>query len=336
MLSKISNETKVGSLAAITITLLILSYNFMVGKDNPLSTSRKYFIYFDSTMELGSSTPLTYNGYKVGQLKKLSYEKDRNQFKAIVEVFTDIDVPKGSHVRIETNLLGTSSLRLIPAAGKELALDGDELLPEYSANIMAAVNQKIAPIISKADSLLSGLNALVTRPSVERTFDQLPLILVSLEQTILEIKKSIVDLKPGVTNSMNNLAQFTNNLDEYARTIKTSLGSFERLSKKVDSIRIVELSNSIEATVASMNDLTNNLKNGKGTLGKLATDDKLYNNMVATTYTLQCLLKDIKAYPEKYLPLPWGKKQRKKAVEKSNITNDCVIEPSDSSNVIIP
>lgn len=334
MFKNISNETKVGSLTAIAIAVLILGYNFMVGKDNPLSRSRKFVVYYDSIMGLTESTPLLYNGYKVGQLKKLSLESKTNKVKAIIEVFSDFDIPKGSHVKIETSLLGAASLRLIPGLGKVLAQNGDELLPEYSVNIMSAVNQKIAPIISKADSLLSGLNALVNRSSVQHTFDQLPAILSSLEHTILEIKKSIVELKPGVTGSLNNLAEFTNNLDEYAKTIKLSLGSFERLAKKVDSIKIVELTNSIEATVASMNSFTNDLKLGKGTLGKLAKDDALYNNLVTTTNTLQCLMTDLKNYPEKYLPLPWGKRQRRIAKEKSKITNDCL--PIKKDSIIVP
>jgi phospholipid/cholesterol/gamma-HCH transport system substrate-binding protein len=79
-----------------------------------------------------------------------------------------------------------------------------------------------------------------------------------------------------------------------------------------------------------MSSLIGDIQSGKGTLGKLAKDDTLYRTLVQTNQSLLCLLNDIKAYPQKYLPLPWGKKQRSKAMEKSKSTNNCF--PQDSAH----
>ncbi len=44
---KISNETKVGAIAAISITILILGYNFMKGENLFTSYNRYYAAYDD-------------------------------------------------------------------------------------------------------------------------------------------------------------------------------------------------------------------------------------------------------------------------------------------------
>jgi len=58
-------------------------------------------------------------------------------------------------------------------------------------------------------------------------------------------------------------------------------------------------------------------------LGQLATDDTLLKDLKKTNASVECLLNDIKKYPEKYLPLPWGKHQRNKAKKESE-KNECL------------
>jgi phospholipid/cholesterol/gamma-HCH transport system substrate-binding protein len=86
-------------------------------------------------------------------------------------------------------------------------------------------------------------------------------------------------------------------------------------------VQITRLVASLEQTVNALSTVTGDIKAGKGTLGKLANDDELYNSLTSTTRSLECLLNDLKAYPEKYIPLPWGKKQRKSAKQKSALNN---------------
>jgi phospholipid/cholesterol/gamma-HCH transport system substrate-binding protein len=69
----------------------------------------------------------------------------------------------------------------------------------------------------------------------------------------------------------------------------------------------------LEETAAALAVITRNIEQGKGSLGKLAKDPVLYDNLVKTTRNLETLAYDINHYPEKFLPLPWGKSQRKKA-----------------------
>jgi len=62
---KISNETKVGVLAIIAITLFILGFNFLKGKDI-FDRQKKLFAVFTNLGTLQKSNEVRINGYPVG------------------------------------------------------------------------------------------------------------------------------------------------------------------------------------------------------------------------------------------------------------------------------
>lgn len=322
MFKGVSKETKVGSLAAVAITVLILGYNYMVGKDNPLSRSREFYVMYDSTQGLADNTALLLNGYRVGQLRKLTMDAGSRKVMALIEVYNDVAIPSDSRIKIESSLLGGSTLKLLMGKSTKLAEDGDTLMPEYTHDVISMINEKIAPIASGADSMLHNINKLLSRKSVSASFDQLPLVLASLNETINEIRSTLTGVKPGLNATMDNVGRFSSNLTEYNKSISASLGSFQRISSRLDSVQIVQLTSSLQKTINGLQAVTDNLQSGKGTLGQLAQDEKLYNSLVSTSNSLQCLMNDLNKYPEKYLPLPWGKKQRRKAKEASS-KNQC-------------
>lgn len=323
MLKGVSKETKVGSVTALAITVLILGYNYMVGKDNPFDGSRSFYVVYDSAQDLTESTPLMYNGVRIGQLKKINLDENTHHVLAKLEVYSNINIPNNSRIKIQSELLGGIKLRLRLGNSKVDALDGDTLLPEYDKDVMSMVNEKVAPIAAGVDSLIQSLNALINRASVQQTFDKLPTLVASVSQTLESVKAMIESLRPGVATSVDNLAQFSKNMNNYGKSIDKSLQHFESISSKMDSIQLTRIAESLETTIAALSGVAADIKSGKGTLGKLANDEALYKELVQTNLSLQCLLNDFKAYPEKYLPLPWGKKQRKKAKQSSSVTNTC-------------
>ena len=64
---KISNETKVGSLTVIAITVLIIGYNFLKGKDLFTNTV-DYYAKYENINGIKVSNAILYNGFNVGNL----------------------------------------------------------------------------------------------------------------------------------------------------------------------------------------------------------------------------------------------------------------------------
>jgi phospholipid/cholesterol/gamma-HCH transport system substrate-binding protein len=62
-----------------------------------------------------------------------------------------------------------------------------------------------------------------------------------------------------------------------------------------------------------LNELMSRINRGEGTLGKLAKNDSLYNNLNSSAASLDRLLKDLESNPKRYVHFSiFGKKDKKK------------------------
>lgn len=79
---KISNETKVGALTAISITLLILGFNFLKGK-NVFEKKATMYVTFKRVEGLNVADGIKINGLRVGAVEGLE-EIDKQDRKSVV------------------------------------------------------------------------------------------------------------------------------------------------------------------------------------------------------------------------------------------------------------
>jgi phospholipid/cholesterol/gamma-HCH transport system substrate-binding protein len=67
---------------------------------------------------------------------------------------------------------------------------------------------------------------------------------------------------------------------------------------KIEFNRIVQ---NADETLLNLKEISNKLKNGDGSLGKLMNDDQMYINLENATKELEELLSDIKLNPKRYV-----------------------------------
>ena len=81
--------------------------------------------------------------------------------------------------------------------------------------------------------------------------------------------------------------------------IDTILGN----GKRIDSLgaNITDLTNQLSQATASLNGLLAKVNKGEGTLGRLASDSTLYNDLHKTLNALTDLLTDLKERPGRYV-----------------------------------
>ncbi len=315
---KISNESKVGALTAVAITILVLGYNYMSGKDDVFSKGRVFFAVYDNVRGLNEGAAVTYNGVRIGQVKKVALNGNNHKIISRVEIYSDLNIPIDSRLKIVVEILGDKRMELLLGNSQRFAQSSDTLTGILETDMTEKVNQKLGPIAEQADSVLQRFNAILSRPSLIRFEDQLPGTLASLQKTIEEVNGLIQQSKPGVEGSINNIKQLTENLKSYNQSITNSLKSFERIGKEADSVDITGMISQLQETIDNLGTVINRINSGEGSLGQLATNQSLYNNLVKTSSELTCLMSDIRTYPDKYLPLPWGKRKRAKANEASS------------------
>src|SRR5690606_8899984 len=97
---KITNETKVGALAAIAIVILILGYSFLKGND-VFSRENEFYATYDRVDGLGISKPVLVNGYQIGRVSNLTLQPN-GQILAQFKVDPQYAIPKNTIARLES------------------------------------------------------------------------------------------------------------------------------------------------------------------------------------------------------------------------------------------
>lgn len=316
MFKGISNEFKVGVLAVISICIFFVGYNFMMGRDNIFSRGRDFYVRYNNTQGLSIGTKVMFNGFKVGMLRSLKMGDDQ-MIVAKIEITADMPIPKDSKIKLESALLGGVTLKLILGTSQELAEDEDELAAEYSKDIFDMVNTRIVNVTNSADSVMATLNDFFHKDGLNSAVRELPVVLNELTRTIAEIRSTIELIQPGLIATSKGMNDFSNNLPEYDRQLREGLGHFNQVGRQVDSVRVDELLNNLSVSSAKLASVLTRLDEGQGSAGMLLKDERLYADIVRTNADLQKVILDLKKYPEKYIPVPGTKKQRKKAKKAS-------------------
>src|SRR5476649_359797 len=98
---KITNETKVGALTAVAITLLVLGFNFLKGK-TLWSKSRTLYAKYTNVQGLSASNPVMINGLEVGTVYSINTDKNMKTILVNMNITRDVNIPTNSLAIIKT------------------------------------------------------------------------------------------------------------------------------------------------------------------------------------------------------------------------------------------
>ena len=87
--------------------------------------------------------------------------------------------------------------------------------------------------------------------------------------------------------------------------------NFVKISDSIANVSIGKTVKSLEKTLASVDKIMAEIQAGKGTFGKLAKDETLYNSFAKTSKELELLLEDLRLNPTRYVNVSlFGKKNK--------------------------
>lgn len=303
---KYTKEVKTGILAIIAIVILIFGYSFLKGK-NLLDSSRTFYAIYADVEGLSPSSPVTINGLKVGQVTKIGFLDERGLLVVTFNVDSDFKFSENSLAQIYGGgLIGGKSLAIVPEYEQgNMAKSGDTLPSDIEEGIMELVNERLTPLqvkvertIVSTDSLLTAANDVInpqTRENLRSTFEDLAGAVNSIKNTAESLNGIVAGNSAKITNTLSSLENTSKN--------------FSKFSDSLTQVDINAMARDIEAAIANFEQLSQKLDSGEGTLGKLLTDETVYQNLESATRQMEQLLQDIKLNPKRYVHFSvFGKK----------------------------
>ena len=305
---KLTREIKTAILVIASILLFIWGYSFLKGRDL-LSSYKKLYVQYDSVEGLSSSAPVTLNGLAIGRITAITINPKTGKLIVEMQIKSDFPISQSSTATIyEPGLIGGKQIAINPnLADNTSAADGSYLSGNIKQGLTDAVGEKLVPIQEKlnklmgnADQLISGFNNVLD----VKAQNDLRKSLAELSLTMEQFHKASL--------SMNNV------LDDNKAQVKGVVTNFNKISKDFsnisDSLNKADMGKTVRnlnATLAKVNGLVQNLEAGKGTMGKLLKDDALYTNLTKSTKELELLLQDVRLYPTRYINVSvFGKKNK--------------------------
>lgn len=314
-----SRELKTGIVAVFAIVVFIWGYNFLKG-NNLFGGSARYFsVEYANVGGLSESSSVTINGLKVGKVTEIKFNENptkKGQLVVFFSVEKDFKFSKKSVVKIYSpSPLGGSNLAIIPSFDGEEAQSKDTLQGEIESSLFTSLGERLDPLQSKlehvivnADSLFRKFNSILDK----KTESSIKNSVITLEHTLQEVEKTMLSVNGIVSSSSQDLKQSIKNT-------KLITDNFAKVSDTLANINVGGIVAKTEASLNSVNALLSGINTGKGTLGKLTTDDAMYNNLTSMSKELEELLREMKLHPKRFVHFSlFGKKAQPYTPNKVN------------------
>jgi len=312
---KITNETKIGALASISMLLLILGFNFLKGKDL-FEHRKKIYAIFNSVDGLELSNSVSIKGFEVGSVYAIrATDKSISGILVTISMKKDVDIPKNSVAVITSGILNSSTIVIQKGDATDFVSDGDTLVTTEKGGILSDVQRNLNPVMKNLNTTLVSLDSLIRavgsmfNPGVKNNFSS---IIANLAKSSASLQVILNERTGSLAHSMVHLDSFTNNLANNNQRISGTLDNLEKTTGKLANAKIDETLQSVQGTMNSLKDAINKINSTNGTMGLLLNDKKLYLNLDNTVRSLNILLDDLRMHPKRYVNISvFGSKDKK-------------------------
>jgi len=242
--------------------------------------------------------PVQMRGVNIGRI--LGFQITTDEVEVRLEIEGEYPIPKDSLVELKSSgLLGGLVADVIPGASSEMAGWGDVLEGRSGIGLF----DKMDTLAGEADDVVERVQALLSEEmvtGVQGTVSEARQLLEQLSGTVSEQRGELKALTASLRRSAEGLEKVTTS-DDLERTLE----QVEALTERADDVLA-----GLDRSSQSLESILGRVDRGEGSLGKLTTDDQLYDNVASaaanldkTATELQALLEDVRLKPKKYLKL---------------------------------
>lgn len=333
---RVSNETKVGALTVIAVTIIILGFNFLRGKTIFKSGNFIYAKYHD-TKGLIVSNPVFVNGYQVGTVFEIeNLNANLSDISVAIKLNDNYQIPANSIATIQENPLGTNSIYISLGNATKYLQNGDtvktapatSLLGDFM-NTLSPMGEQFKKTIDELRKVLVNVNTVMDDENkvhfkelitnLSKTSDNLNKSMASIQQ--------MVDKQGGsIAQTADNLNGFTKNLADNNKKISNIINNLDSTSQSIKDANLNKTIKDIQTALAGINTTLQKLNSGNGTAAKIMNDPSVYTELKNTINSVNTLVDDIKVHPKRYINVSvFGKKDKSTPLSKpiaDTVTNE--------------
>jgi phospholipid/cholesterol/gamma-HCH transport system substrate-binding protein len=293
-----TTEFKVGVVVLIGIAILFYM-SFRVGKYGAWSEGKGYTVtaHFKNIAGLDTKSPVQVAGVEVGRVQTISLDGDRA--KASLLIREGIKIPTDSKIAIKSfGILGDKYLEIAVGQSTTYLKNGEEMKNVVSYADYDEIFQNVSTAARNIGDTMEQFKGIVGQKEKENLKESLANIKVASG----EFKDMVVQNKGEVNRIVTNVANASTKLGPMADKADTTLTQINTIVQDVGEgkgtlgklVKDDKLYDDAKEMVASLKNVSSDIEQGKGTLGKLVKDDSLYVEAKETMKNVNQFTGDLK------------------------------------------
>ncbi len=323
-------------MAVVVIALSVWGYQFLKGR-NLLKAANTYYVRYENIESLAATSPVYIRGMNVGTVSSVALSDDMKTIIAALTIKGGIRIPADAEaIIISAGLMGGKAIDLRvrqACSGPDCAKPGSYLKGSvkgmFETFLDTSEGGTVDQIKANISDILRTLGDSLTSPTsdseIAKTYTQLSNLISNLASITNTLNNSMSTYDRQLRATLGNVEILTGTLAKNQDKIANSIAHLESITQQLDQANAGNLITEAKGAVEQMNTtmveakqtfdqlsiIMKDLQQGKGTMGKLLKDDRMYDNLTRTTKNLDLLLQDFRLNPKRYVNVSvFGKKQK--------------------------
>lgn len=296
---KLSKEVKAGLIVMlIGVTMYWLVY-FLKGHDI-FNSFTQYRIEYESVEGISSTIPVYIRGLKVGTIKEVSYNHQKDLFDVTIQLESKYSIPANSVAQIfSTDLLGTKAIRINMGNSTQMLKQNDLLQSDiandilsYLATELPAIKEQISTLLIGLDTSVKHLNTILGASNQE-----------NLEQSLAHLSETLRQFRTlgaWLNNETPQIHAVLNNLNQLSAALSAGSSDIEKTLSNLSAFTDTLKQANIAEAIHHFDLLIQQFQNPDGSVGQLLYSDDVHQNLVHLLQGLDSLVSNISQNPKKY------------------------------------
>ena len=303
-------EVKIGIYAVVILLCAWAGIRFLSGSD-VFGRTNTYTAHYENVTGLQNAAQVVISGVKVGQVTDVEVNKEKGGVDVTLSISSEYDIPVDSRAMMfSAGLMGGKNIEIKLGQATEYLSSGDQIATDSSldmfemlTNELGDIKERVVKVLDNVDKTISNVDGLVGDNAQNIT-----LAIANLNGVLKELEES--NIIKNIDGFCATLNQNGAKLDSLITDVGTVAHSFSEQ----------DLGQKLNDAVTQVSTLLNKINEGKGSLGNLVADEKLYKELAQASQNLSVLLADLKENPKRYINVTvfGGKSYDEKQAEKAD------------------
>jgi len=285
----LSTEVKVG--AVVVLAIVILIYGVIWVKEYRFNVENyTYTAGFPQVGTLEVGDPVAVLGVDKGEVSKIKL--DGNTVWVTMSLATDVTLKEDVRMTVmNVGLMGERFVAVWPGESEQAQDLSVPIMGKYDTGIPEVMGM-MGDAIEEIRQLVFQLEGTVGDKGKAEEIRQ---IIDALNEITKNTNTFIRDNQQNMTTAVEDMSQAAGKMREFVDTnsadMEKSINNFAEASERLNEISI------------RMDEISRQVADGEGTLGKTLADDSLYYDLRSAITNLDSLVTDFKKHPKKYVHL---------------------------------